>query len=565
MDPLFPELPENLSELTDEELAALLKEHEVAAEILEDPAHENYVEFTKGLSADELAESLEKGVEQIETIVALQKERKDEIKRFEEKVGTLAERRKAALAAEEEPAPDEPEPDEPKPDDEPEAEVAELADEEEAEETEEAEVELPVAEEDADEMQAAAALAASAPSARPALRRPPAPSAERRPQEVGAVMVATAGQVGVRGGSVLDRTALANAIKKVAQSVGPPSKHDAGIEQRFLVASANFPFPEDRMLHPGDPDANARKIQKVVPMGIPGVMGLPPGHATLVASGGLCAPLEPIYSMPNFASLARPVRDALPSFQADRGGVNVPTATYIGDITTAISLITEADDATGGTFGTKSCQDLTCPSYTEVAVTTIAHCREYGNLNARAWPEKIAHENDLTMAAHARTAERYLLERIKALSIGLDVAQVIGAYADLVRAFLRARANMVNVLRMSNDITIRVLMPEWVADELAADTASTQFDRFEAQAAMLAHLRAYGFAVSLYKDGPSGTGDVNQMFSAAAAGNLAAFPTGAQIAFFPEGTFIHVDPSSREPGGHVHPRRLGLPGARARP
>ena len=63
----------------------------------------------------------------------------------------------------------------------------------------------------------------------------------------------------------------------------------------------------------------------------------------------------------------------------------MPTATYIGDITSAISLITEAEDALGGTYATKSCQDLDCPDYTEVAVTTIAHCREYGNLNARAW------------------------------------------------------------------------------------------------------------------------------------------------------------------------------------
>ena len=86
-------------------------------------------------------------------------------------------------------------------------------------------------------------------------------------------------------------------------------------------------------------------------------------------------------------------------FQARRGGVNVPTPTYIADITTAISSISEANDALGGTFATKSCQDLTCPAYTETAVQILAHCREYGNLNARTWPEKIAHENALTMAA----------------------------------------------------------------------------------------------------------------------------------------------------------------------
>lgn len=36
----------------------------------------------------------------------------------------------------------------------------------------------------------------------------------------------------------------------------------------------------------------------------------------LRASGGLCAPLSPIYDMPSFAA---PVRDALPMFTTSRG------------------------------------------------------------------------------------------------------------------------------------------------------------------------------------------------------------------------------------------------------
>src|SRR6187397_2343120 len=71
MDPLFPDLPENLEESTDEELADLLKEHEVAAEQIEneDP------EYTKGLSADELIAALEAGIDQIDLIKAEQQKR----------------------------------------------------------------------------------------------------------------------------------------------------------------------------------------------------------------------------------------------------------------------------------------------------------------------------------------------------------------------------------------------------------------------------------------------------------------------------------------------------------
>jgi hypothetical protein len=241
--------------------------------------------------------------------------------------------------------------------------------------------------------------------------------------------------------------------------------------------------------------------------------------------------------MPNFATTARPVRDALPSFQAERGGVNVPTATVIGDIDSAISVIEEADDALGGTFATKSCQDLECPAFTETAVTVIAHCREYGNLNARAWPEKIAHENDLTMAAHARTAETYLLDRIKAQSINVTYAADLGAFADLVDAILRAQAGIRYRLRMSPDSSFRVLMPAWVKELLSSDWVQTQFDRLQAQDAVAAMLSRYRVSVSYYLDTVTG----GPAFADETASALDDFPSTAEWAIFPEGEFIHLD------------------------
>jgi hypothetical protein len=346
----------------------------------------------------------------------------------------------------------------------------------------------------------------------------------------------------MRGGTMLDRLTLAKAMKMAATRRGKPSKSVTGVEERILIASANFPFPEERRLISGDWEVNAEKIRSQIPLSVAGTYG----NMALVASGGLCAPLEPIYTMPNFASQARPVRDALPSFMADRGGVNVPAATYIADITSAVTVIEESDDALGGTFATKSCQDMDCPAYTEVAVTIISHCREYGNLNAMAWPEKIAHENDLTMAAHARTSEQYLLDRVKALSINVTQVEVLGAYGDLVHALTKAAAAIRYRLRMTPGARFRVLMPSWVGDALAADVAYTQFDRYQAQAQMTAHLERLGVSISYYMDDiGSGT---SQGWAAEAAGALDDFPDDIQYAIFPEGQFIHVDSGSLELG-----------------
>lgn len=344
----------------------------------------------------------------------------------------------------------------------------------------------------------------------------------------------------------LTRDSLAELVKATASHHGPMPKIDPPGKYRFggpehKFARAEFEFPPERQLT-DNIDSNTEKIRAVVVDSIPGGVG----NYSLTASGGLCAPLEPIYTMPNFGTTAEPVWDSLPIFRAARGGVNVPTPTTIVDIETAISSISEANDALGGTFATKSCQDLACPPYTEVAVQILAHCREYGNLNARAWPEKIAHENELTMQALSRTSEMFMLDRIKALSINVTQAEILSAYADLVHALTKAAAGIRFRLRMPAGARFNVVLPEWIGDLLAADVANAQFDRYQAQAAMVGHLSSLGFRVTLYKDDV--TGGTSQGFAAEAAGALDDFPDDVQYAIYPEGQFIGIDSGVLELG-----------------
>lgn len=534
MGSLFPNLPEDLSALSDEELSNLLREHEHVASLIEAEDEE----FTKGMSADEVLQALETGVSQMEAIVSEQKDRKQreaeylaEKERLASKLRGLTGMSAEAEGGEADAGTDE---------------EAENAEEMDAKET----AELAAEDEHSNEeesVEEGAVLVSSAivPNTAPRrmLRRPPAPSRDRLPSENVAILTAASGLDGIRGGQPLDRLGLAEAMKTVARRVGPPAKSEAGIQQRFFIGQVVFPFPDERRLLPSDADGNARKIRAVIPNAIPGL----PGNPVLTASGGLCAPLEPIYTMPNFATMERPVRDALPSFQAERGGVNVPEATSIGDITEAISVITEEEDSLGGTFATKSCQDLDCPDYREVAVAVISHCREYGNLNARAWPEKIAHENDLTMAAYARTADTFLLNRIKAQSIAVTDTQVVGAYAELVDALVRGSAGIRYRLRLPQGARLRALLPAWLPDLLVADTVRTQFDRFQTQQELSAQLEQYGINAAYYLDSPS-TGTFQGFAAEVGASTLDPFPAAAQIALFVEGAFLHLDAGTLDLG-----------------
>lgn len=543
-DALFPELPEDLASLNDDELQALLDEHEVALSKIEadDPT------YIGDMSAEEVLAQLEAGVEQIKAIRDLQAARVEAEEAYQAKKAELAasarpfaaEEETAAEASEEVSAESEEGDGEKEGEEE---EEGEAEGEEEGSSEEVSAVEEPVlvaAAETKPEDKPAAPAAPPAPRAPQVVyRRPPAPDADRSvsgEENVSTpVLIAASGVEGVRSGVHLDQQTLAKAMIDYVSRRSPPTKHPHGVEEKLLVASAQYNFPEERRLYDGDHAANVKKIRAV---GNP-YLGVD-GQKALVASGGLCAPLTPLYDIPDLAVTDRPVRDALPSFQAERGGLSVPSVSTIGDITTAITVIEEEGDAAGGTFATKSCQDLTCPTWTDVAIGIISHCREYGNLNARAWPEGIAHENTLTMAAHARTAEARLLDRIKSLSINVTGgAATLSAWSHFVYALTRTRASMRYVLRLDRNFRLRMLAPEWLPELLITDQVSAQFDRFMALEEATAHLRAVGVEPTWYKDTPS-TG-TTQGFAAETASAIDDFPDVAQVALFPEGTFLHID------------------------
>lgn len=531
MDPLFPQIPEKLGEVSDADIAQLLSDHEAAAALIDsdDP------EFLKGLTADEIIEQYATGVEQIKLLRVENKEREGAHAAF-------VARRDELKAAREADGDDVEEPDEA------EAEVvaeAEAILEDAAEEVVEEVVEEPVL------------VTASVVEKPRYSRTPPAPAANRisvsTVEPKGTALVA-AGEMGLRYTEPLNPSSLANLVKDAAVHHGPHPKVDPPGKYRFggpehKIARADFEFPDDRTFS-GDVDADIAKMRAVLPE-TSMLLGQPGGVAgeALVASGGLCAPLTPIYTMPNFGTEAEPVWDSLPVFRAARGGVNVPTATTIGDITTAISSISEADDALGGTYATKSCQALVCPEYAEVAVQILAHCREYGNLNARAWPEKIAHENALTMQALSRTSEDFMLARIKALSVNVtNGLETLGALIYLIDGIVKSAYGIRGRLRMPAGARFRALLPSYTLDLLLLDTIQTQFDRFRSKEELNSYLRAAGIDPVYYIDGAFAAGDDQVPDASQTAAAIDGFPNTVQWAIFPEGAFLGIDSGSLELG-----------------
>ena len=373
------------------------------------------------------------------------------------------------------------------------------------------------------------------------LRRPlPRPTSDRDAVVVEdefdrpATLVASAGIDGFDAGAELDRLGFAKAAIAAGRRVSARPDQRAEV----VVASAVWDAPDDRRLIDGQHDQNLAKIRAVA------------GPEALVAAGGLCAPLTPIYALPQISTAARPLRDALPPFQADRGGITWAVPPSIADVTDAVGIVTAAHDAEGGTFATKSCQFLECQEFLSAEVDSIYHCLEWGNLGSRAWPERVAQFTDVVYAAWARLAESNILNQFKAGSTQVTAAAATygyGALSNLTSQILAAAAGYRSRFRMDPDSRFRFVASSWVRDLILSDLINAQFDRFALQgyAGVDSFLVQHGVDPVWTLDEEHNGG---QVFGAQSAGALLGFPDEVKWFLFPEGTWIFLDAGVLELG-----------------
>jgi hypothetical protein len=502
MEPLFPEIPEDLAALTDDELSVLLAALEAAA----DSVFDGTADVGARTQSDVIAET-QAAVDTIEAIRTEQGVRTESAAEQAAALDALAQRVRPVAEA------DEPDPAEPAPADEPELEAA-------------AAVPEPVA------VAAAAKPAARRPAAAPApARAKAAEPVERRPH---GSLVASAEMPGISLGQPIGRMELAEAMMRKRRSFegGIP----AGVEmEKHTLATITTDWSEvpERVLG-NDPIENWAKIDAVV------------GEQALVASGGLCAPVTPMYDLMMISEAMRPVRDLLPRFNAARGGIRFMAPPALSAVTTAVGRITAAADGLGGTNATKTCQTVACPAQTEVDVAIIFHCLRFGNLGTRAWPEQVEQFTGLTEAAFARVAEVALLDGMSAASTAVTGAQVGGAVNTLLGQIVTAAAGQRNRQRMNKDRILRAVLPAWSLDLLIVDLTRQQFGRFDmTEADLMSWFRDKNIAVSFYQDGPTGGA---QIFGAQAAAALLGFPTTCVWFLYPEGSFIYLDGGTLELG-----------------
>jgi hypothetical protein len=323
------------------------------------------------------------------------------------------------------------------------------------------------------------------------------------------------------GSAITDMSEVAQAMSKRLHTL---RRVNGGDGEQHIVASVTTQYPEDRTLST-DAESNWGKIQKVV------------GPEALVASGGHQAPFEVKYDIFGLGTAVRPVRDCLPRFQADRGGIRYIVPPVLSDYANAVGIWTAANDsAETPSPSAKLSLTVTAASETTVATDAVTLQLQFGNLLTRAYPELIARHNELGLIQHAREAEGNLLTKIGDASTAVTSTSIIGVARDFLVQIGRAAAAYRSRHRLEADAPLRAIMPAWIKDAMAADLAlSAPGDNLlNAYGEIDGLLASRGINVCYTIDGSALTGSQG-------ANAMNEFTDTFVWYLFAEGTFLFLD------------------------
>ena len=347
--------------------------------------------------------------------------------------------------------------------------------------------------------------------------------ADRRPtsRTSAAPVAITAGAdiPGYTAGSPLDNmNVVAEAMAKRLHGL---RRVNGGDGEQHIVASVTTSFPEDRTLTQ-DAESNWAKINAVT------------SPEALVASGGHAAPFETKYDIFGLGTTARPVRDALPRFQADRGGIRFVTPPVLSSYGNAVGVWTNAVDTNPGT-DVKASLTVSAAAEQTVATDAVTLQLQFGNLMTRAYPELIARHNELGLIQHAREAEQNLLTKIGDASTAVTTTSLIGFGRDFLVQLGRAAAAYRSRHRLEADAPLRAIIPGWVKDAMAADLALAM----PGDATLNAYAEIDGYVASR---GVTLSASLDQnVFGAQGTAALLEFADSFTWYLFAEGSFLFLD------------------------
>jgi hypothetical protein len=263
------------------------------------------------------------------------------------------------------------------------------------------------------------------------------------------------------GQTLSDKAAGAKAFVERLRTL---QRANGGDGEQHTVFSIVTEYPEERALVAGAAEENGVKIAAYAEE-----------HQALVAAGGYGTPSPQRYDIFGFGTDARPVKDSLPKFQADRGSISYIEPPQLADYAGAVGVWTpDMDEAASGNGGTgadvvKNVLIVQGAQTRFAELDAITLQLQIGNLLSRAYPELVARHNELALIQHARLAEKTILAKISAGSTPVTAAHQVGLARDFLVTVRKAATQYRSRHRLSMETPLQAIIPNWVLDAIASD------------------------------------------------------------------------------------------------
>jgi hypothetical protein len=272
----------------------------------------------------------------------------------------------------------------------------------------------------------------------------------RRPVPRTGIGTVTAALVASSGKPLATSADLAEQVGRAFERIG------RGRSQ--VVAESHWQMPTERQLTE-DATLSTARMDAVASM------------EAITASGGTCLPVNVDYSVDVLGSTARPVRDALPRFGADRGGLRFVSPPTLASAAGGVAIWTESNDVSLSSPATKPILLYTCGTETLVYVDAIPARMKLGNFASRYNPEQVAALLAQLNITQARVAEVNLLQKLNAASIEVTTAKLLGAAEDLLAQLDGAASAYRYRQRLDPTASLRAILPAFAKDMIRADMA----------------------------------------------------------------------------------------------
>lgn len=251
---------------------------------------------------------------------------------------------------------------------------------------------------------------------------------------------------------------------------GAAARAGRAMSERHSLAVVRKSFDERATV--GSPEsADAAMAFAVNEKNLPG--------GSLVAAGGWCAPSETVYDL--LEDESRDGLISLPEINVTRGGIKFTKGPKFADLYAAPSFNFTEEDAKAGKYlpdtagsgnkvGAKPVYQVPCTDFEEVRLSAAGMHIQAGLLQQRGYPELVARTIRGALVAHEHKMSERVIAAMEAQStaVSLDTGQ-IGALAPVLTAIELQVEHYRYAQRLSRSTTLEAVFPYWVRGAIRTD------------------------------------------------------------------------------------------------